>query len=156
MALGLDRPLHAIGRSRVVVGDDPADWGKYAYLKAITSAAEFTADLDRHPTSAAAIIKARNESDTPLLLIYPIAPNSQPSDPNQGARKTGEKRVPLDAVGPLVGLALSLPAAAAGSEPKDMMHVDLGILDTSQITISVDEDVYVDNEKTLNQVSLGD
>lgn len=156
VALGLERPFHAIGRSRVVVGDDPADWGKVAYLKAITSATDFTADLDRHPTSTAAVIKARNEADTPLLLIYPIAPNSQPSNLGQEAAKTGEKRVALDAVGPLIGLAMCLPVAAAGSEPKDMMQVDLGILDTSSISISLDDDVYVDNEKTLNQVSLGD
>lgn len=156
VSLGLDRPFHAIGRSRVVVGDDPADWGKAAYLKAITSAADFTMDLDRHPTTISAVIKARNEADTPLLLIYPIAPNSQPSVPSHETGKMGEKRVALDAVGPLIGLAMCLPEAAAGSEPKDMMHVDLGILDTSNISISLDVDAYVDNEKTLNQVSLGD
>lgn len=152
--LGLNRPFHAIGRSRVVVGD-PQDWDKSAYLKAITSASDFTADFDRHPTSIPAVIKARNESDTPLLLIYPIAPNSKPSAPQQGAGKKGEQRVALDAVGPLIGLAMSLPTAAPGSEPKDMMHVDLGKLDSSKIPFSSDDDTYVDTEKTLNQVSLG-
>jgi hypothetical protein len=118
--------------------------------------------LDRHPSSAQAIVKARNDAGTPLLLLYPIAPNSKPIPPSEGANgetnAKGEKRVQLDAVGPLVGLAMCLPAAAPGSEPKDMMQVDLGKLDSSTIT-SVpdedgDEDVYVDTENTLNQVSL--
>ncbi len=162
VSMGLDRPFHPIGRSRVVVGARE-DWEDgSAYLKAITSTSDFTLDLDRHPSSTSAIVKARNESGTPLLLIYPIAPNSKPTPTSEGANpetnSKGEKRVQLDAVGPLVGLAMCLPAAALGSEPKDMMHVDLGKLDSSTITATsdedVDEDVYVDTENTLNQVSL--
>lgn len=153
--LGLARPFHAIGRSRVVIGDDPADWGNSAYLKAITSTSDFTADLDFHATSTSSAREARDAADVPLLLIYPIAPNSQPSSTDSDTGPSGEKRVPLNAVGPLVGLAFSLPAAAVGSEPRDMMHVDLGTLDTSDLEIEADEDTYVDNEKTLNQVSLG-
>ncbi len=161
VSMGLERPFHPIGRSRVVVGARE-DWeDSPAYLKAITSTSDFTLDLDRHPSSTSAIVKARNECGTPLLLIYPIAPNSKPASTSAGAPETnakGEKRVQLDAVGPLVGLAMCLPAAAPGSEPKDMMHVDLGKLDSSTITATsyedVDEDVYVDTESTLNQVSL--
>lgn len=162
VVMGLDRPFHPIGRSRVVVGERE-DWeGGPAYLKAITSTSDFTVDLDRHPSSAPAIVRARNESGTPLLLLYPIAPNSKPIPPSEGANggtnAKGEKRVQLDAVGPLVGLAMCLPAAAPGSEPKDMMHVDLGKLDSSTITSvayeDADDDVYVDTENTLNQVSL--
>ena len=162
VSMGFDRPFHPIGRSRVVVGARE-DWeGCSAYLKAITSTPDFTLDLDRHPSSTSAIVKARNESGTPLLLIYPIAPNSKPASRSEGANAEtngkGEKRVELDAVGPLVGLAMSLPAAAPGSEPKDMMHVDLGTLDSTAITATsdedIDEDVYVDTENTLNQVSL--
>jgi hypothetical protein len=151
--LGLDIPLHPIGRSRVVSGE-PDDWGNAAYLKAITSTPDFTLDLPRHPSSAPAIIKARNESGTPLLLIYPIAPNSKPNPANQESNAKGEKRVQLDAVGPLLGIAMSLPEAAPSSEPRDMLHVDLGHLDSSKINASSYEDDYVDTEKTLNQVSL--
>ena len=154
VSLGLERPFHAIGRSRVVVGDSE-DWDSAAYLKAITSSTDFTADLDGHPTSTAAIIKKRNESDTPLLLIYPIAPNSKPSATTPVVGRKGEQRVTLDAVGPLVGVAMSLPTAAADSEPKDMMQVDLGLLDSSVISISAEDETYVDTENTLNEVSLG-
>lgn len=162
VSMGLERPFHPIGRSRVVVGAQE-DWeDSPAYLKAITSTSDFTLDLDRHPSSTSAIVKARNESGTPLLLIYPIAPNSKPASTSEGANSEtnakGEHRVQLDAVGPLVGLAMCLPAAAPGSEPKDMMHVDLGTLDGGSIAATsdedVDEDVYVDTESTLNQVSL--
>lgn len=88
---------------------------------------------------------ARNSSGTPLLLIYPIAADSAPKPGVKG-------RIPLEAVGALVGVAIIFPKAAAGSEDASKIQVDLEGGDGAD-ELDTDE-IYEDSEGSRNEVSL--
>ena len=77
-------------------------------------------------------------------MLYPIDRESEP--------KTGTKgRVPLNAVGDLLGAAFCFPTAAPNSEAADTIQVDV-----SGIQSSDDEDlpVYEDLEGSQDEVDL--
>lgn len=147
--------FHPVNRSQIQ--GYQSDVPNTAYLKAITSSSDFIVDLttQHRIMNAKDAIAARNESGTPLLILYPIAANSVPG-PQTNKHPNGVVRIPLEAVDTLIGVALSLPRAVDGSEPEDMIHVDLRKLDSSNVsdTQDADEDEYADSESSLNQVSL--
>lgn len=149
--LGFSRPFFPVNRSRVVQGEK-SDWGESAYLKTITSSADFTIDLETTATGAKSILAARDGVGTPLMLIYPISKNSRPY--TSETTKKGERRVELGACETLIGLAFSFPHAAPGSEPADMVHVEVNPPALPPTPHEADEVQYQDTEESLNMVSL--
>ena len=88
---------------------------------------------------------ARNSLGAPLLLIYPIAPDSTPRAGVKG-------RAQLDAVDTLVGVAIVFPKAAKGSEDSNKIQVDLrGGDEGAEFD---DYESYVDSEGSRDEVSL--
>lgn len=150
--------FNPFSRSRVVPasGDYPDE---PAYLKAITSTSDFTIDLPVSPKTSAKIRDARDKSGNPLLILYPIDKTSSPMKDDASGTRKHERRVALDAIGNLVGLALSLPSAAPQSLPTDMIHVEVpeqaakptGANDQDELG---DSAPYEDTEGYLDEVSL--
>ncbi|YCK80835.1 Z1 domain-containing protein [Arthrobacter sp. D3-18] len=147
--------FHPVNRSQIQ--GYQSDVPNTAYLKAITSTADFSADIaeEYSISNTQDAIAARNDSGVPLLVLYPIEANSVPG-PQANRQPNGVVRVPLEAVNTLVGVALSLPQAVDGSEPEDMIQVDLRSLSSTDVSDSYDADdaEYEDSESSLNQVSF--
>lgn len=147
--------FHPVNRSQIQ--GYQSDVPNTAYLKAITSSSDFVVDLttQNKVMNVKDAIAARNESGMPLLILYPIARDSVPGA-QANKHPQGVVRVPLEAVDTLIGVALSLPRALDGSEPEDMIHVDLGKMVSTDVSDTQDEndDAYADSENSLNKVSL--
>lgn len=96
-----------------------------------------------------ALLDKRNEDGRGLVLLYPI---DRASEPRPDAR---DHRENLDAIDDLIGVAFAFPSAAPGSEPKDMIGVDMGLLSIAQGQ-EMDEiaGTYVDSEGD-HEVDLG-
>ncbi|WP_143413336.1 Z1 domain-containing protein [Glutamicibacter sp. BW78] len=150
--------FNPFSRSRVVPasGDYPI---QTAYLKAITSTSDFSVDLPVSPKTSAKIRDARDQSASPLLIVYPIDKTSKPKKDEPSGTRKNERRIALDAVGNLVGVALSLPSAAPRSLPTDMIHVEVPEK-MAKSTVASDQDElgdslpYEDTEGFLDEVSL--
>ena len=147
--LGLDEDVRLITRSKLKRSSSPGT----ANIGTLMSKPDRVADLqlgaDVSLLKDAELLEHRTNSGRGLLLLYPIDKDSQPKKSSTG------HRVSLDAVDDLIGLAYSFPRAAAGSEPTDMIQVDLGLLPALDET---DEalDEYQDIEGDRNDVDLSD
>jgi hypothetical protein len=147
--LGLGQPVRLITRSRLSRSSSPIT----ANIGTLMSKPDRVADLDLGSDVAKMsdieLLNHRTESGRGLLLLYPIDKDSEPKD-------SGRKhRSPLDAADHLTGLALAFPRAAAGSEPTDMIQVNL---ENAPTAVEVDEslDDYQDVEGARDDVDLGD
>jgi hypothetical protein len=147
--LGFDNDVHLITRSKLSRSLSP----ETANIGTLMSRPDRVADLDLGPDVAQMtdlqLLDHRTESGRGLALLYPIDKNSRPK------KSAAKHRAPLEAVDHLIGLAFAFPRAAAGSEPTDMIQVDLGRTPAGD---EADEslDDYQDIEGDRNDVDLGD
>lgn len=141
--LGLAKRINLISRSQISIGatDQVANIGTLMSRKdrIVDLAGAHVEDSD------ASIQHARNEDGSPLLVLYPIDKDSVP-----GANS--KNRMDLDAVEHQVGVALVFPKAAEGTEPKDMIQVDLIV--PPAIEVEYSDRPYEDNEGSRDDVQL--
>ena len=118
--------LNPIIRSRMKVG--PSD--NIADIKALMSRQDLVVDLpaasSTRPDSRVDALKLRKSvlpNNPPLLLLYPIDPFSAPV-------RNSSEREPLDAIAPVLGIGLYIPAVSADGEvlEHDYVQADLGSL----------------------------
>jgi hypothetical protein len=113
--LGLKSPVHLISRARF---DRPRGAGA-ADIKALMSALDDGLDLDlrreelRGKRGELRALRDAMMPDTGLLLLYPIFHGSQPIAADR-------KRMPLDAVSDVIGLALVFPRVEEAPEVEYM------------------------------------
>lgn len=92
------------------------------------------------------LLERRNSDQSGLVLLYPI---DKDSAPKKGSQKY---RVKLDAIDHLIGTAFSFPAAAPGSQPRNVITVDVSFLGRDE-TLEPEEE-YEDKEGDRNEVDL--
>lgn len=143
--LGLDGQSPLITRSRLARSSSATR----AVIGTLMSKPDRVADLvpAAHVTASstdAELQRMRDADGRGLLVLYPIDRNSTPKP---GARG----RVPLDAVGDLIGVAFCFPTAVPNSEAADTIQVDL-----SEILPGDDDEqvAYEDMEGTQDDVDF--
>lgn len=152
--LGLGGPVNLIERSKFRDSSTPLD----ADIGTLMSKPDRVADIMEARDAASmhdhALVARRTESGRALLILYPIAADSQPRSPNSGARKLRE---PLGAVDDLIGLALAFPRAPHQTDPTSTVAVDLSRLPRLDPEEPEEADVeYTDIEGDQNDVDFGD
>lgn len=144
LGLTADSPL--IARSKL---ERQSDSGR-AVIGTLMSKPDRVADL--RPASAVTTATSdeelqaiRDADGRGLVVLYPIDRDSIP-------KKSAAGRIPLDAAGDLLGVALCFPTAAAGSEATDTIQVDVSALSSTD-----DEalQAYEDLEGSQDEVDLG-
>lgn len=124
VSLGLDSESPLITRSklsrpstpsRAVIGTLMSKPDRVADLRSAASVTGKTTDEE--------LQAIRDEDGRGLLLLYPIDRRSEPKASAKG-------RVPLDAVGDLLGAAICFPTAAPNSEASDAIQVDVSRIQT--------------------------
>lgn len=140
--LSFSRRLNMISRSRLDIDSD----GSTANIGTLMSRRDRLADLGGMPVTPksrdADIQDARNATGAALLLLYPIDRDSMPA-------AHAKDRRPLMAAGDLVGVAVVFPRAAAGTEVREMIQVDL-----SQAVADDQDEEYNDTEGTQDDVEF--
>jgi len=129
MDLGLNEESPLIQRSRLKEPERP-----HAYVGAIMSPGDQHLDLAEG--------EKRTETDG-LLLIYPIDMDSRP-------RAGAKKRVALDAVDHVIGVAVVFPEFAPERDSPTYVSVDLPAIDPD--TIDEQEDLPLDEEEVEDLV----
>jgi hypothetical protein len=130
--LGLEQPVALINRSRF----DRKRLPELADIKALMSELDLVADIDTESSSLRnlpreSLRKKRDEhhASRGLLLLYPIAKTSKPKG------NTDSKRLPLDAVEHVMGIALVFPEVKSGqTTPQSYMTADLSSMPREEIT----------------------
>jgi hypothetical protein len=98
------------------------------------------------------LLGERTRSGRALILLYPIAGDSQPRGANANTKRVRE---PLDAKGHLIGLAIAFPTAPSATDPASTVAVDLSRIPRLEPEVVEDEDdTYVDEEGSQDAVSL--
>lgn len=117
--LGLGRPVNLISRAKLT-SSPPG----YANINTLMSKVDRVADLDV-PGAAVlddnSLLAHRTASSRGLLLLYPIAKDSQPD----AGRGTNKRRAPLGAVDHVLGVAFAFPVAPFDPTPQRYKVVDL-------------------------------
>lgn len=144
LGLRVESPL--ITRSKLKRSSDTSR----AVIGTLMSKPDRVADLSaaakvHRATTDAELQLMRDEDGRGLLVLYPIDKDSLPKEGVRG-------RIPLEAVGDLVGVALCFPTALAGTEPDNTIQVDLGDVDGGD---TEGEDNYEDLEGSRDEVDLG-
>lgn len=104
--LGFLGPISTNRRSKLAESDE------YADIKALMSKRDILVDVDDAATSREdswSALKLRRPA-VPLLLLYPIEAESRPSA-RSTSRQGAPTRVPLDAIGDLMGIGIVFPGS---------------------------------------------
>lgn len=130
MDLGLSVPIGLINRARLH-SNRP-----YADIKSLMSRVDRVVDLDLSPEEVRGDddeLQALRPFGTGLLLLYPVAKDSQPI--------RGERRVPLDAVDDVVGVGMVFPNVPPG---RAWTAVDYMAVELPETFATEDEDAEID------------
>jgi hypothetical protein len=133
LPLGELGPVPTVRRARLGANSD-----SFADIKALMSKGDILVDASEKPDSLAGLNWAHLKElrpQEPLLLIYPIAANSQP-------RHSNSARVALGAVGDLIGFGMVFPGQRDRSG--EYFAVDLDVPDPDLLDAEDDEVAEVD------------
>jgi len=131
--LGLEKPVNLITRAKLT--SSPPE---YANINTLMSKVDRVADLD---VAGAAnlddnsLLAHRTESRRGLLLLYPIAKDSQPD-----TKRGSDRRAPLGAVEHMLGVAFAFPIAPFDPTPQSYKVVDLSGVGDPDADAQVDQD----------------
>ena len=149
--LGLDLPVNLIQRSRLKQHSTPST----ANIGTLMSKPDRVADLMDASAAAglneADLVEERTSSGRGLLLLYPIASNSQP-------RPSARNREPLDAADDLIGVALAFPRAPRETDPSSRIAVDLSRIKSPapEEEEGPPDEEYQDQDGDRDDLDLGD
>jgi hypothetical protein len=142
--LGLPQDVGLINRSRLDISGI-----SHANIKSLMSRVDRVIDLgvdlgSPGSTDDAGLVRLRNEKapGTGLLLLYPIAADSQPDQVRSGR----QRRIPLGASAHVLGVGMAFPAAAGAFRSYEYVTADLSTVEHEEVELSPDERLELDGQ----------